>query len=47
MSKPTICGWCGTAIAKRPGTPGRHPKFCSHSHRQLAYLARKKLQAAP
>ena len=35
------CGWCHRPIATRPGA-GRPRLFCSPSHRQRAYEARRR-----
>ncbi len=39
------CGWCHRPIDQRPGG-GRPRKFCTRSHRQRAYEARKRAEAA-
>lgn len=38
------CGWCGRPLAKPPGA-GRPRRFCSASHRQRAYEARRRADA--
>ncbi|HWE69600.1 MAG TPA: hypothetical protein VG205_04510 [Acidimicrobiales bacterium] len=38
------CGWCGRPLTKRPGA-GRPRRFCSPSHRQRAYEARRRADA--
>ncbi len=35
------CGWCHRPLARRPGA-GRPRLFCSPSHRQRAYEARRR-----
>jgi len=35
------CGWCHRPLAPRPGV-GRPRRFCSPSHRQRAYEARRR-----
>jgi len=35
------CGWCHRPLAQRPGA-GRPRLFCSRSHRQRAYEARRR-----
>lgn len=34
------CEFCGHAF-ERPNVKGRSPRYCSASHRQRAYVARK------
>ncbi len=41
----TKCGWCGDPI--EPGTTGRPKKYCSTTHRQYAYHARRTTTQAP
>lgn len=38
------CGWCRRPLEERRGA-GRPPKFCSPSHRQRAYEARRRANA--
>jgi len=38
------CGWCHRPLAERPGA-GRPRLFCSPSHRQRAYEARRRADA--
>ncbi|HEV3264290.1 MAG TPA: hypothetical protein VG014_02130 [Acidimicrobiales bacterium] len=38
------CGWCGRPLPKSPGA-GRPRRFCSPSHRQRAYEARRRADA--
>jgi len=40
-SDQTRCGWCHRPLALRPGA-GRPRLFCSPSHRQRAYEARRR-----
>jgi hypothetical protein len=45
ISPPTgRCAVCGVELpAKPPGQPGPAPSYCSHAHRQAAYIARRPL----
>ncbi len=42
---PVRCGWCHRPLAARPGA-GRPRRFCSPSHRQRAYEARRRAAAS-
>lgn len=44
MSKTKRCEWCGGSLKESTG-PGRPSKYCSASHRQMAYQARQQDQA--
>ena len=39
--EPTRCGWCHRPLTQRTGA-GRPRRFCSPSHRQRAYEARRR-----
>ena len=39
--EPDRCGWCHRPLAQRPGA-GRPRLFCTPSHRQRAYEARRR-----
>ena len=42
--EPDRCRWCHRPLARRPGA-GRPRLFCSPSHRQRAYEARRRADA--
>lgn len=44
MTKSRQCEWCGDPLPELNG-PGRPSKYCSASHRQLAYQARQQDEA--
>jgi hypothetical protein len=44
VSDSDRCGWCRRPLAQNPGK-GRRRKFCSRSHRQRAYEARRRSES--
>jgi hypothetical protein len=46
-SRRVACEWCGRPFEPPPGRRGPAPRYCSRSHRQRAYEARRLAAAAP